>query len=64
LPADGPTFGDAICDDPNLAGINFTGSVPTFQYLWKKVANNIEKYNTFPRLIGGKLNIYFYIFIY
>lgn len=52
LPADGPTFGNAICDDLNLAGVNFTGSVPTFQYLWKRVANNLGQYTTFPRLIG------------
>lgn len=28
VPADGPVFGDAITSSPDLAGINFTGSVP------------------------------------
>lgn len=61
LPSDGVTFGDTICSDSNLAGINFTGSVPTFQYLWKQVANNLNKYTTFPRLIGecGGKNFHF-----
>lgn len=28
VPADGPLFGDTVTDSPDLAGINFTGSVP------------------------------------
>ncbi|XP_033113584.1 delta-1-pyrroline-5-carboxylate dehydrogenase, mitochondrial-like [Anneissia japonica] len=52
LPADGPVFGDAVTSSPDLAAINFTGSVNTFRHLWKKVGNNLEKYKTFPRLVG------------
>lgn len=29
VPADGPVFGEAITTNKHLAGINFTGSVPT-----------------------------------
>jgi 1-pyrroline-5-carboxylate dehydrogenase len=29
VPAAGPDFGDAITKSPDLAAINFTGSVPT-----------------------------------
>ncbi|MEU7427185.1 L-glutamate gamma-semialdehyde dehydrogenase [Streptomyces sp. NPDC040750] len=36
----------------DLAGIHFTGSTKTFQYLWKTVGNNIEKYRAYPRLVG------------
>jgi 1-pyrroline-5-carboxylate dehydrogenase len=36
----------------DLAGIHFTGSTPTFQYLWKSVANNIGNYRSYPRLVG------------
>lgn len=53
LPADGPVFGNAITSSPYLSAINFTGSVPTFKYLWKKVAENLDTYISFPRLIGG-----------
>ncbi|XP_070561889.1 delta-1-pyrroline-5-carboxylate dehydrogenase, mitochondrial-like isoform X2 [Ptychodera flava] len=52
VPADGPVFGDTITASPDLAAINFTGSVKTFQHLWKQVGNNIQNYNTFPRLVG------------
>ncbi|XP_055689928.1 delta-1-pyrroline-5-carboxylate dehydrogenase, mitochondrial [Lutzomyia longipalpis] len=61
VPADGPTFGKTITASPHLAGINFTGSVPTFQWLWKAVAQNIDSYVNFPRLIGecGGKNFHF-----
>ncbi|XP_017259533.1 delta-1-pyrroline-5-carboxylate dehydrogenase, mitochondrial isoform X1 [Kryptolebias marmoratus] len=61
LPADGPVFGDAVTSSPHLAGINFTGSVPTFKRLWKQVAQNLDIYRTFPRLAGecGGKNFHF-----
>lgn len=61
VPADGPVFGDNITASPHLAGINFTGSVPTFNRLWTQVGQNINKYKNFPRLIGecGGKNYHF-----
>ncbi|XP_072392731.1 delta-1-pyrroline-5-carboxylate dehydrogenase, mitochondrial [Diabrotica undecimpunctata] len=61
VPADGPVFGDTITSSPHLAGINFTGSVPTFTRLWKQVGDNINIYRNFPRLIGecGGKNYHF-----
>lgn len=61
VPADGPVFGDTITSSPHLAGINFTGSVPTFTRLWKQVGENISIYKNFPRLIGecGGKNYHF-----
>lgn len=44
--------GDALCDDPNLAGIHFTGSTAVFQSIWKRVADNISRYRSYPRLVG------------
>jgi len=38
--------------DPRLAGIHFTGSTGTFQHLWREVGNNIDRYHTYPRLVG------------
>eukprot|EP00116_Pleurobrachia_bachei_P012577 sb/3472839/ len=52
VPADGPTFGNAIISHRDLAGISFTGSSPTFRTLWKGVGENIENYRTYPRLVG------------
>ena len=35
-----------------LAGIHFTGSTGTFRHLWGTVASNLERYRSFPRLVG------------
>ncbi|KAJ0023967.1 hypothetical protein NQD34_003866 [Periophthalmus magnuspinnatus] len=61
LPADGPVFGDAVTASEHLAGINFTGSVPTFKRLWKQVGENLDKYKNFPRIAGecGGKNFHF-----
>lgn len=61
VPACGPLFGNVITASAHLAGLNFTGSVPTFQHLWKQIGSNIEIYNNFPRIIGecGGKNFHF-----
>lgn len=61
LPSDGPVFGDVITASPHLSAVNFTGSVPTFKTIWRKVAENLDNYVTFPKLIGecGGKNFHF-----
>ncbi|BES92465.1 Dehydrogenase [Nesidiocoris tenuis] len=61
VPADGPVFGKAITGSPDLAGINFTGSVPTFNWLWTETGKNVNGYKNYPRLIGecGGKNYHF-----
>ncbi|XP_051844330.1 delta-1-pyrroline-5-carboxylate dehydrogenase, mitochondrial [Antechinus flavipes] len=61
VPADGPVFGDTVTSSEHFCGLNFTGSVPTFKHLWKQVANNLDRYHTFPRLAGecGGKNFHF-----
>ncbi|MEV4442732.1 L-glutamate gamma-semialdehyde dehydrogenase [Streptomyces sp. NPDC049577] len=49
---DGIAVSEVALNHPELAGIHFTGSTKTFQYLWKTVGNNIEKYRSYPRLVG------------
>jgi 1-pyrroline-5-carboxylate dehydrogenase len=49
---DGKDVSEVALNHPELAGIHFTGSTKTFQYLWKTVGTNIEKYKTYPRLVG------------
>ncbi|MET9295252.1 L-glutamate gamma-semialdehyde dehydrogenase [Streptomyces sp. NPDC003077] len=49
---DGKDVSEVALNHPDLAGIHFTGSTKTFQYLWKTVGMNIEKYKTYPRLVG------------
>ncbi|XP_059054661.1 delta-1-pyrroline-5-carboxylate dehydrogenase, mitochondrial [Achroia grisella] len=61
VPADGPTFGRTITASPHLAGVNFTGSVPTFNWIWNEVGKNLQVYRNYPRLIGecGGKNYHF-----
>ncbi|XP_033208133.1 delta-1-pyrroline-5-carboxylate dehydrogenase, mitochondrial [Belonocnema kinseyi] len=61
VPALGPDFGDTITSSPHLSGINFTGSVPTFNRLWSQVGQNVNNYRNYPKLIGecGGKNFHF-----
>jgi 1-pyrroline-5-carboxylate dehydrogenase len=52
LTGDGIAVSDVALADPRLAGIHFTGSTGTFQHLWREVGNNIDRYHTYPRLVG------------
>lgn len=52
LPGAGPGQGAVVMASEHLAGIHFTGSTGTFHTLWRGVANNLERYRTFPRLVG------------
>ncbi len=49
---DGPVAGDIVFEHPDFAGLHFTGSTSTFQYMWKTIGNNISKYKTYPRIVG------------
>jgi 1-pyrroline-5-carboxylate dehydrogenase len=50
--APGPVTGDVILNHPSFAGIHYTGSTEVFQGIWRKVGENIQKYKTYPRLVG------------
>jgi 1-pyrroline-5-carboxylate dehydrogenase len=52
LPGDGLDVSKVALNSPDLAGIHFTGSTPTFQHLWREVGNNIENYRAYPRVVG------------
>ncbi|MEX0661926.1 MAG: L-glutamate gamma-semialdehyde dehydrogenase [Balneolaceae bacterium] len=52
LPGEGPDVGDPAVESEDFAGLHFTGSTATFNHLWKKIGNNIDKYKTYPRIVG------------
>ncbi len=43
---------DTLLDSPDFAGIHFTGSTTVFKGIWQKIGNNIQKYKTYPRIVG------------
>ncbi len=48
----GPTAGDIIFKHRDFAGIHFTGSTDVFRQVWRDIGNNIEKYKSYPRIVG------------
>lgn len=52
IPGHAPLISRVLLASPELAGIHFTGSTGTFQHLWKSVAENLENYRSYPRLVG------------
>ncbi|MCV7419779.1 L-glutamate gamma-semialdehyde dehydrogenase [Mycobacterium yunnanensis] len=49
---DGFAVSEVALADPRLAGIHFTGSTATFQHLWREVGSHVDRYDTYPRLVG------------
>jgi 1-pyrroline-5-carboxylate dehydrogenase len=49
---DGPTTGEVVFNHRDFAGIHFTGSTGVFRHIWKTIGNNIEKYRSYPRIVG------------
>ena len=52
LPGDGIEVSDVVLHHPDLAGIHFTGSTPTFQKLWGTVGEKLSQYRSYPRIVG------------
>ena len=52
LPGDGKAVSEVALTHRDLAGVHFTGSTATFQYLWSTVGANIARYRGYPRLVG------------
>jgi 1-pyrroline-5-carboxylate dehydrogenase len=48
----GEIAGNVIFKHKDFAGIHFTGSTGVFRNLWKTIANNIENYKSYPRIVG------------
>ncbi len=49
---DGPTTGDIVFNHKDFAGLHFTGSTGVFRHLWKTIGTNIDKYRSYPRIVG------------
>jgi 1-pyrroline-5-carboxylate dehydrogenase len=48
----GQQISDKATAHEDFAGLSFTGSSEVFRSLWKKTANNIDRYKAFPRIVG------------
>jgi 1-pyrroline-5-carboxylate dehydrogenase len=52
VPGSGAEVGDPIVASPHFAGLHFTGSVPTFNGMWRAIGANTANYRTYPRIVG------------
>ncbi|MGB5429909.1 L-glutamate gamma-semialdehyde dehydrogenase, partial [Eudoraea sp.] len=43
---------ETILASAHFSGIHFTGSTHVFKSLWKQIGNNIDRYKTYPRIVG------------
>jgi 1-pyrroline-5-carboxylate dehydrogenase len=52
VPGDPEVVSDVVLRSRDLAGIHFTGSTAVFRRLWQSVSDRIDRYRSFPRLVG------------
>jgi 1-pyrroline-5-carboxylate dehydrogenase len=52
VPGEAVQITSLLLDSPDLAGVHFTGSTSVFNSMWKKVGENIDRYRSYPRLVG------------
>jgi 1-pyrroline-5-carboxylate dehydrogenase len=50
--ASGPEVGEVVFSHRDFAGIHFTGSTQVFRHIWKTIGDNVEKYRSYPRIVG------------
>jgi 1-pyrroline-5-carboxylate dehydrogenase len=52
LPGDPVTLSKGLLTSPELGGVHFTGSTAVFRSMWASVGANIDRYRSYPRLVG------------
>jgi 1-pyrroline-5-carboxylate dehydrogenase len=52
VPGPGGAVGAPALASPDLAGLHFTGSTRVFQGMWRAIAENLDRYRSYPRLVG------------
>ena len=52
LPGSGALIGEVATQSRHFAGIHFTGSTATFKSLWMQACSNLDRYVSYPRLVG------------
>jgi 1-pyrroline-5-carboxylate dehydrogenase len=49
---DGRAVSEVALADPGFSGLHFTGSTATFKLLWRRIAENLDRYRAYPRIVG------------
>ncbi|MGB6163619.1 MAG: L-glutamate gamma-semialdehyde dehydrogenase [Pseudonocardiaceae bacterium] len=49
---DGAAVSEVALADRDFAGLHFTGSTTTFKQLWRTIAEHLDSYRGYPRIVG------------
>jgi len=52
LPGSGSLIGRVALRHRDLAGLHFTGSNGTFNQFWRGIAEHVDRYRAYPRIVG------------
>lgn len=52
VPGSSSVVAPPVLTSPHLAGVHFTGSTAVFREIWRTVGEGIERYRSYPRIVG------------
>ncbi|KAJ2777359.1 1-pyrroline-5-carboxylate dehydrogenase [Coemansia javaensis] len=52
VPGDAAAMTKRVFEHPEFAALHFTGSTHVFKSMWKQIAANIDRYKSYPRIVG------------
>ena len=52
VPGDAALISDILLSHRELAGVHFTGSTAVFNSMWKTIGANMNRYRSYPRIVG------------
>ncbi|MBI1808675.1 MAG: L-glutamate gamma-semialdehyde dehydrogenase [Gemmatimonadetes bacterium] len=52
VPGDAGMITDILLGDRDFGGVHFTGSTAVFNSMWKTIGQNMDKYKSYPRIVG------------
>jgi 1-pyrroline-5-carboxylate dehydrogenase len=52
VPGDAAEISNVVLSHRDLAGVHFTGSTSVFNSMWRTIGANMDKYATYPRIVG------------
>ncbi|KAJ2034673.1 1-pyrroline-5-carboxylate dehydrogenase [Coemansia sp. RSA 2337] len=52
VPGDAAAMTKQVFEHPEFASLHFTGSTHVFKNMWKQIAENIDRYKSYPRIVG------------
>ncbi len=52
VPGNGAAVSDVALNHRDLAGVHFTGSTEVFNSMWRTIGAGMERYRSYPRIVG------------